>query len=69
MITLLSCITVCVLTGCFLLVRGLLVAPEGYQDDMGFHFAGRSAAVRLDVLASTARFGRDTVGHVAGTIS
>jgi hypothetical protein len=69
MITLIYLIAACVLTGSFLMVRGLRSAPEGYQDDLGFHFKGRPALARVDVLASTACLRRDNVGHVAGSIA
>jgi hypothetical protein len=69
MITLISLIAVGVLAGSFLMVRGLRNAPEGYQDDLGFHFKGRPALARVDVLASTASLTRDSVGHVAGSIA
>jgi hypothetical protein len=69
MIILLFVTTACVLSGCVLMVRGLVNAPEGYQDEYGFHFAGRRALVRADVLASTARGGRDSVRHVVGSIA
>lgn len=69
MTTLLYLTTVCLGTGFFLMARGLLEAPEGYQDETGFHFVGQPALVRSDVLASTVGGGRDSVGHVAGSIA
>jgi hypothetical protein len=69
MITLILLTALCVLSGCVLMIRRLASAPEGHQDERGFHLAARPAVVRADVLASTARGGRDSVGHVAGSIA
>ena len=69
MITILYLTAVVVLAGLGALVIAMRAAPDGYQNEDGFHLQTRRAAVPVDLLASTPRRARDDVGHVAGTIA